>query len=278
MRKIRIVADSSCDLFSIDNADFSCAPLKINADGKEYVDNVALDVDAMVDFLYQYKGKSQSACPSAGDWLDAFGDADDVFCFTITRNLSGSYNTAHSAKQIFESENGGKRVHVFDTLSTGPEIALSIERTRDCIERKMSFEEIRDHISDYIHKTGLVFILKSVKTLANNGRVSPIISKLVGVAGIRIIGKASDEGTLETLHKCRGEENSLKKLVESLEDEGYRGGRLSIGHCQNLELASMLCEVIRAKYQNAKIEIHKLRGLCSFYAEKGGVLVGFEKR
>ena len=26
-----------------------------------------------------------------------------------------------------------------------------------------------------------------------------------------------------------------------------------------------------------QIEIHKFRGLCSFYAEKGGVLVGFEK-
>ena len=277
MRKIKIVADSSCDLFSIDHAEFSCAPLKINADGKEYVDDAGLDVDAMVNFLYDYKGKSQSACPSTGDWIDAFGDADDVFCFTITRNLSGSYNTAQSAKQIFESENEGKRVHVFDTLSTGPEIALSIEETRNCIQKKMSFDQIRDHISEYIHKTGLVFILKSVKTLANNGRVSPIVAKLVGIAGIRIIGKASDEGTLETLHKCRGEETSMKKFVESLETEGYKGGKLSIGHCQNHEFAAKLCEIIRTKYRNAKIEIHKLRGLCSFYAEKGGVLVGFEK-
>lgn len=277
MRKMKIVADSSCDLLSLDNVDFSSTPLKITADGKNYVDDDTLDVDAMVNFLYQYKGKSQSACPSAGEWLDAFEGADDVFCLTITRNLSGSYNSALSAKQIYESENEGKRVYIFDTLSTGPEITLCIEKIRECMLAGMTYEDICDTVSKYLKSTGLIFMLKSVKTLANNGRVSPIVAKLVGIAGIRIIGKASDEGTLETLHKCKGDEKSLKTIMESLVSEGYTGGKVSIGHCQNLEISEKLRDMILAAYKTAKIEIHKLCGLCSFYAEKGGVLIGFEK-
>ncbi len=121
MRKIKIVADSSCDMFELKHASFETAPMKIITAEREFVDDGSLDTNAMSDFLYQYKGKSKSSCPNTNDWLEAFGDADDIFCVTITSGLSGSYNSACAAKQMFESDNEGKRVHVFDTLSAGPE-------------------------------------------------------------------------------------------------------------------------------------------------------------
>ena len=50
---------------------------------------------------------------------------------------------------------------------------------------------------------GLIFVLQSLKNFANNGRVSPAVAKIAGIMGICIIGKASDVGTLEPIHKCR---------------------------------------------------------------------------
>ncbi len=277
MRKIKIVADSSCDLFTLGDFPFACAPMKIATDEKEFVDDVSLDVENMVKFLSQYKGKSKSSCPNTSDWLDAFGDADDIFCVTITSGLSGSYNSACAAKQIFEAENEGKRVHVFDSLSAGPEITLVIEKILECVTQDMPFEEILHHVTDYMKHTGLVFMLKSLKTFANNGRVSPLVAKLVGIAGICIVGKASDEGTLEPMHKCRGERRSLTTLLETLEDEGFKKGKISISHCQNEPAAERLKNSIMERFENAQVEVHKTHGLCSFYAEKGGILVGFEK-
>lgn len=119
---------------------------------------------------------------------------------------------------------------------------------------------------------------KSQSSCPNMGGVSPLVAKLVGIAGICIVGKASDEGTLEPMHKCRGEGRSLEALVKELEAEGFRSGKVSIGHCQNEEAANRLAQMIAARFDKALVEIHPLRGLCSFYAEKGGVLVGFEKR
>ncbi len=277
MRKIKIVADSSCDLFALKDIAYACAPMKIITDEREFLDNASLDVDDMVQYLYQYKGKSGSSCPNANDWLSAFGDADDIFCVTITSGLSGSYNSACVAKKIYESENEGKRVHVFDTLSAGPEITLVVHKIEECIKRGMSYEDICDSVTEYMKKTGLVFMLKSLKNFANNGRVSPVVAKLVGIAGICIVGKASSEGTLEPMHKCRGERRSIETLVKDLGEGGFCSGRISIGHCQNESAAKRLKELILAKFKDAQVEIHALRGLCSFYAEKGGILVGFEK-
>ena len=105
----RIVSDSSSNCFHMDGISYTTVPLKIVTQAREYVDDENLDIKGMTDDLAVYHGKSGSACPGVGDWIDAFGDADRVFCITITRNLSGSYNSAMVAKETYESENPEKK-------------------------------------------------------------------------------------------------------------------------------------------------------------------------
>ncbi len=277
MRKIKIVSDSSSDLLMLDNIEFASSPMKIITAEREFVDDENLDVDEMANFFNQYKERSQTSCPNPADWLDAFGDADDIICVTITSALSGSYNSACTAKELYEAENEGKRVFVLDTLSAGPEITLVVRKLGELIKSGMAYEEICEKVQEYTKHTGLVFMLKSLKNFAANGRVSPLVAKLVGFAGICIVGMASDEGTLESTRKCRGENRSLETLMNDLKELGLQNGKVSIGHCQNENAANTLKQMIEAKFEKVQIEIHKLRGLCSFYAEKGGLLVGFEK-
>ena len=277
MRKFKIVADSSADLIELKNIDFASAALKINTDQKDFVDDASLDVKEMLAFLDAYKGKSKTSCPNTEDWLKAFGDADDIICFTITSGLSGSYNTACAAKSIYEDENEGKRVFVVDSLSTGPEMVLLIEKLQEYLTSGMDYEEICKKIMEYREQTGLLFMLKSLKNFANNGRIAPALARIVEFLGICIVGKASEEGTLEPLHKCRGEIRALSTLVDELKKSGLSSGKVSIAHCENELAAVRLRTLLLANFSGIKIEIHKLRGLCSFYAEKGGLLVGFEK-
>ncbi len=278
MRKVKIVSDSSSDLLALERADFAYAPMKVITAECEFVDDNTLDVAESVHYFEKYKGKSKSSCPNPNDWIAAFGDADDIFCVTITSGLSGSYNSACAAKQAYEAEHEGRRVFVIDSLSAGPEITLIIRQLEKLVSEGVEYDEICRKISEYVKHTGLVFMLKSLKNFANNGRVSPIVAKIVGIAGICIVGRASDAGTLDPTHKCRGEGRSLETLLSDLQAMGLKEGKVSIGHCQNEAAAFRLREMINEKMNVAEIEIHSLRGLCSFYAENGGLLVGFEKK
>lgn len=274
---LKIVADSSADLLSLEGFPFAAAPLKIVTSEKEYPDTAETDVAQMVAELAQYKGRSTTSCPSPNDYLSAFGDAENVFCVTITSSLSGSNNAANVAAQDYMEQHPGRKVFVLDSLSTGPEMVLSIEKVREMAENGESFESICEKITEYSKHTGLLFMLESLRNLANNGRVKPIVAKAAGLLGIRMVGKASDEGTLEPLEKCRGEKRALAAMLDQLKQLGYVGGKVSIGHVLNENAANELKEKILAEYKNAQIEIHRLGALCSFYAEKGGLLVGFEK-
>lgn len=220
MRTVKIVADSSANLLKLDQTPFACAPLKIITAEREFVDDGTLDVAEMINFFDSYKGRSQTSCPNPGDWLAAFGDADDLFCVTITSGLSGSYNAALAAKEMYEGENPKRRVCVIDSLSAGPELALIVDKLRELIALGLSYEEICTKIQAYTQRTGLLFMLASLKNFAANGRVSPAVAKITGILGIRIVGKASDQGTLEPMDKCRGESKSLEKILLHLQELG----------------------------------------------------------
>lgn len=272
----KIVADSATDTPIVATVPFCTVPLKISTDVKEYVDDKNLDVHNMLYELSRYKGKSRSACPSVGEYLKAYEGGDCIFCVTITSGLSGSYNSAVVAATQYMEENPGSRVFVVDSLSTGPENALMVEKIAEMMAAGQSFEQIRDGIMAYKKKTRLIFILESLHNLANNGRVSPIVAKVAGLLGIRIIGRASEEGTLEIKKKSRGAKNVLVDLIKLMRGEGFRGGRVKIHHAENPESAEAIRRRIVEEEPNVDIQVSETRGLCSFYAERGGVLVGFE--
>lgn len=274
MSKIKIVSDSSSDIVSLSDVLYESAPLKIITDEKLYTDNAELDVEAMARDLLAYNGRSSTSCPSPEDWLSAFGDAEEIICITITALLSGSYNTACIAKQLYEEQNPGRRVYVLNSRSTGPEMAIVIEKMREMILDGKSFDEICAFIESY--HTELLFVLSSMKNLANNGRVSKVAAKLAGILGIRAIGKASEEGTLEMLDKLKGEVKTIEAMVGYMKQLGYKGGKVNIAHCLNESMAEKMKNAIASAFPNAQTVVYKLRGLCSFYAEKGGMLVGFE--
>lgn len=274
---VKIVADSAADVLSIEQVAYASAPLIIRTTKKEYIDNADLDVMSMVQDFLTNTDRTTTACPGVGDWIDAFGDAKYIFCVTITSGLSGSYNSAMVAKQNYEEMYPDRKVFVIDSLSAGPEIKLIIEKLQEYVLDGKDYDEVCTQIMEYKEHTGLIFSLASVRNLANNGRVSHLVASAVGILGIRILGRASAQGTLEQLYKSRGEKRALPTLVNMLKDHNFAGGKLRIGHVLNETVANQFKDMVLTAYPTTQVEIYPLRGLCSFYAENGGILVGFEK-
>ena len=273
----KIVSDSSSDLKELSGIDFESAPLKIITDNKEYIDDASLDVVGMLSDLKTYKGKSRSSCPNSEEYLRAFGDAENIFCITITSNLSGSFNSASIAAKQYKEAHPDCNIHVIDSLTTGPETALVIEKLRSLILEGEDFESIKEEITDYnTNHTRLLFALESMHNLANNGRVNPIVAKMAGLLGIRAIGRASDVGTLEMICKSRGPVAMVNDIFANMVGDGYKGGRVKIHHANNLSATELLISKIRESYPDAQIDVGFAGGLCSFYAEQGGLLIGFE--
>ena len=275
-----IVSDSSCEIRELENpapgVQFALVPFKIRVGEREYVDLATLNTQQMLQAMTDYNGASTTACPSPEEWAEYFLQADNVLAFTISSNLSGSYNAAQLAAEEYQQENPGKRVFVLDSLSTGPEQRLLAEHLRDLLAEGKEFDEICEEMLRYHKHTHLLFSLESLANLARNGRVKPAVAAVARMLGIRVIGQASDAGELDVLCKTRGEHGALERIVLELKEHGYTNGRLHISHCGNPAAAERLKHMVKAVFDGAKVDISECGGLCSYYAELGGLLVGYE--
>lgn len=276
----KIVADSGCDYRQLEkpafDTEFVSVPLKIQVANQVFVDDANLDIDQMMETMYATSEASKSACPSPDDYLRAFEGAKHIFVVTITGTLSGSHNSAQLAKNIYLEEHPDTQIHVIDSLSAGGEVDLIVEKINDLINQGLSFEEVVEVITTYQEKTKLLFVLAKVDNLVKNGRLSKLIGAVVGLLNIRMVGEAGETGTLELLQKARGAKKSLQAAYDELIKAGYAGGRIVMAHRSNEKFCQQLSELLREKYPQANIKILPTSGLCSFYAEDGGLLMGYE--
>ena len=274
--KTKIVVDSSSNLYTLSGVDFACVPLKIVTDDGEYLDTAELDAVGMAQTLRSYKGKTGTSCPNVADWLAAYEGAEEVFVVTITGTLSGSYNAAQLAAEEYRQEHEGARVFVLDSLSAGPECRLLAERLAALVQAGCAFDDAAEKILAYHRHTHLLFSLESLANLARNGRVKPAVAAVARMLGIRVIGQASDAGDLEVLCKTRGEHGALERMVLEMKAHGLTNGRVHIDHCCNAAAAERLKHMVHAVFPEAKVEVGSCGALCSYYAEYGGLMVGYE--
>ena len=133
--KWKIVADSSCDLFGIesdnDNIEFSTIPFKFNIDNREFVDDENIDINELNLAIENCKKTCASACPSPGEWYKEFNEDANIFAVTISKNLSGSYDSAVTAMNMIREDTGNNNIHVFSSISGARRICpcLSIVRS-----------------------------------------------------------------------------------------------------------------------------------------------------
>ena len=89
------------------------------------------------------------------------------------------------------------------------------------------------------------------------------------------IGIGTEEGTIQIKGKARGKKKAIAAIVDDIKERAGVAKTVLISHCHNRECAEMLAAAVREKWSNAEVRIMPTRGLCSYYAELGGLIVGF---
>ncbi len=274
---IRIVADSSFDR-TPDRIEkgVSWVPFKINIDEKVYKDDENLDIEMFAKELSNSKD-FESACPSPDEYFKAFHKSDgDVFCFTITSKLSGSYNAAVLAKKMINEVEPDKKVHIFDSKGTSTTIGLIYDFVQKMIDDGHTFEEIVIETEQYIRNIETMFILDSLSNLHKKGRLSNLSMMLVTTLKIYPI-MGADNGLIEKLAQIRGKQKALKKFVDIMAEKcsDFSNKVIHISHADNEEEVNVLKKYMSDILNPKDIVVYPVRGLNYVYADRGGIIVSF---
>jgi len=274
-----LVSDTASDLHTLDGCrdqmDFTTIPFTIRIGGTEYIDNEDIPIAAMIEANETHAEIAQTACPSPEDWREKFSAPGPVIAFTISSALSGSYNSACTAKNMMLDEDPGKQIAVIDSKATGPEEAMLIWKARDLILEGRDFGEIEKELNKTAERIHTSFALASYHNLIKNGRVSRLKGFIAGHLGFWGIGIGDENGEIAIRGKARGSRSMIRFLTEEIQKVGLAGKQILISHCMNEKDALALKESLLAAFPGVQVLIQATRGLDSFYAERSGLIIGY---
>lgn len=278
-----IVSDSSCDLresdFQSGRVRFETVPLRIRVGDREFLDQDDLDVGELLDAMAEEKGPSSTSCPSPAAFARAMEKGQKTICFTISSNLSGSYNAAVQGRELALEEHPEKEICVIDSKSTAGTMVLLIHKARELMEADPlgeRFEAVCAQLRIYQAALRTCFTLENFDNLIKNGRMRPLVGTLLHTLGIHVIASGTSQGTIRVESKARGETRTHKAIASFMAgSKDCTGAEVRIHHCDNVTGALRLKERILRDLPVKSVEILPCRGLTSFYAMHKGLIIGF---
>lgn len=277
--KFKIVGDSCCDLTDELKLKMNVeiVPLTIGVEDKTYIDDESLNTLELLKDMKKSSKTPKTSCPSPNDYIEAYNGDEDIYVVTLSSQLSGSYNSAVLAKELFLEDNGEKFIHVFDSKSASTGQSLIAMKIFELIEEGYKREDVVEKVDFYITKMNTFFILESLDNLIKAGRIGLLQGKLATILSIVPIMKSNSEGQIDLSEKVRGSKKALKRLVEVVGEQevNLEERTLAITHCNCLEKAIEFKEEIAKTYKLKDIQIFETHGISTVYANDGGLIISF---
>jgi DegV family protein with EDD domain len=156
---------------------------------------------------------------------------------SLSSSLSGTYDTAVLARDMFLEEHPGADVHCVDSLcASGGEGLLVLEAARRLADGGTA-AEVTDWLDGNKMRVNHYFTVDSFQHLVRGGRVSPLVGMAGGALNIKPVMRMDGEGRLVPLKTPRGRHRAIEMLADlaaaNIEDAGSQTIIVSHGDCED---------------------------------------------
>lgn len=275
--KFKIVGDSCCDFTAeeLKKEYIKSVPLTMTVGGVDVVDDETFDQEKYLKMVADCPECAKSSCPSPEAFMKNFEDAEYVFVVTLSSKLSGSYNSACLAKQIYSEDHEDVKIHVFDSKSAAAAQHLICEKIEACMLAEKDFETTVKIVNKYISEMRTIFVLDDLETMRKNGRMSKVKAIAANVLNIKPVLQGV-EGEIQQLDQARGMNKALNKLLFHIEKEGFDPNKkVAITQCGSMERCKNVRKIMMEQFGFKDVEILSAGGISSTYESRGGVIVSF---
>lgn len=275
----KVIVDSCCDLTPslLREDDFLSVPLSIRVGGKVFVDDQGLDRAELLWRMKESEAAPQTACPAPAQYLDAFAcGADDLYVITLSALLSGSHNSAQQARQLWLEEHPESHVHIFNSCSASSGEVLLALKVRELAASGLPFQTVVQEATRFCQEMQTLFVLESLENLRKNGRLTGLQSVVTSALRIKLLMGATPEGQICKKGQAMSMKQALSKMVELMaKDPGHQGKLLVVTHCDCLERAFQLKEMVRGSCGFSDVFVCEAGGVSTVYANDGGIVAAY---
>ena len=279
MEKIRITADSTCDLSEslLQQYEISILPLNIVLDMKSYSDGEEISPDEIYAWAEKMRKTPKTAAVSFDRALEAASafqkNGEEMIFFGISEAMSTTCNVMRMVKEELNYTD----MYVIDSQNLSTGIGLQVLRAAELAGQGLSAREIAAQIERERSRVRASFVIERLDYLAMGGRCSAVAALLGGKLKLKPRIEVTD-GKMQAGKKYRGNQDKvILKYVQDMEDQLRRAEphRVFITHsgCEEAVLRSVE-EYLKGLHHFEEILITRAGGVISSHCGPGtlGVL------
>jgi DegV family protein with EDD domain len=251
-------------------------PFKIMIDDEELIDS-QLDTTFLLSRMEESRDRITTACPSPHDYLQVFQQHRNVFVVTISSRLSGSYNSAMTARTMLLETHPDHHVHVFDSKTATAGQSLVVLKVKQLLAEGLSPSQLIGKVNEYITHLRTFGVLQSLENLARNGRISNIKAFIGNLLHIVPIIGDNGNGEIVVKENARGTARAFARLLEMISKDcaDVRNTVLSITYVNTREKAEQLKEMIVSRFPFKDVILFEAGGLSTVYAGDRGIMIAY---
>jgi len=219
MKKVTIIADSTCDLSRelLEQYQIGSFPLHIHLGDQAYSDGIDITPDDIYRWSDANQATPKTSTPSmqeAREVLEKYLEEDnEVICFCISAQMSGCMNVMRLAAEDLEAED---RVFVIDSKNLSTGTGLQIIEAAIMARQGRSAAEIVEEIRALQPLVRASFVVDTLTYLNRGGRCSSVAALAGGMLKLHPC-IVVEEGAMHASKKYRGRmERVIQEYVKDL--------------------------------------------------------------
>ena len=276
MDKIKIITDGSCDLSHevLNKFNINVVPLGVSFGEEHYTAGVDIDNKEFYAKMKDSKELPKTFCPSPENFCKEYQcEEDKIIVIALSSKLSGTYNSASLARDLYLSEHKEKDIRVIDSMTGSIGAGLLLIKAAKMISEGKDIDEIVNTIENIKDEVSFYGTLETLENAVKGGRISPLAGKIIGALNFKAIVQIKD-GAVKPVDKARGESNSIKKVASHITTsiEDTKDKILCLMHADCKEKAEKLLSTIEKTHQFDEVYISEVGPVMGTYTSQGAVL------
>ena len=277
MSKVRIVTDRASDLPDNIAAKYGIEIAEMDvAFGEDvYYAGKGITIEDFYARMKKEKELPKTSCPSPDKFLEIYKKEDsDVLVLTLTSKLSATYNCAVLADDMYKEEEHTNRVKVIDTMSGSIGQGILAVYAAQLAEQGKNLDEISEEIEKLIDNTKFIGVLQTLENAIKGGRISKLAGSIINTFNFKALVQI-DDGLVKPFDKARGENGSMKKLVDLFLEgaSDTENKTLFIGHSNCLQKAEKVRDMILERKSYREVVFCGIGTVMGTYTSDGCVLL-----
>lgn len=233
-------------------------------DGKEYVDDMGRDPQALPQFYrFLEEGKlPQTSQINVGTYLEFFENLlqkGDLLHIAFTSGQSGSVHNAMLAAEELREKYPDRKIVVIDSLCSSSGYGMLVDTAADMRDAGKSIDEVAQWVLANRNTLHHQFFSSNMTQFRRTGRVSGATAMVATIMNICPIMRLDAAGAIKAYGKVRGKKKAVEATVDAMAEHAQGGvnydQRCYVCHSQCPEDAQMLITALEERFPRVKGKI-----------------------